>query len=59
MAAHKGLKKKGKLGVEVVAGLVGIGTMVAMSPASFADTLSSQNTAEKGYTSEQSLSPRS
>ena len=58
MATHKSLKKKGKVGVEVVAGLVGIGTMVAMAPASFADTVNSQNMAENGYTSEKSLSPQ-
>ena len=58
MANHKAPKKRGKLGVEVVAGLAGLGTMVAMAPASFADTLKvQQGLSSGGYTSEKSLTP--
>ena len=59
MANHKAPKKRGKLGVEVVAGLAGLGTMVAMAPASFADTVKAQQGLQSGgYTSEKSLTPQ-
>ncbi len=59
MANHKAPKKMGKLGVEVVPGLAGLGTMVAMAPASFADTVKArQGLQSGGCTGEKSPTPK-